>query len=104
MATNDTTIILPAQVLDIETGDGGLNMLADDDEFIIVRLTRNKFGNFQDLETLLVFKRSHDDQPIVYGKQNPETGKFLEVTDDDKEYIRKQEWEFHMEDQVEDNE
>lgn len=59
-----------------------------------VSITYNKFGNLQDPETFFVFKNGQSDPPIVFGKQDPETGKFIEITDKDLEYINEQGWKY----------
>jgi len=66
-----------------------------------VSINHNKFGNLQDPETFFVFKDGHDNPPMVFGKQDPETGSFLEVTDEDREYIQEQGWDFHVDDGAE---
>jgi len=55
-----------------------------------MELTRNKFGNLQDPDTLFVFREGFI--PMVFGRQNPKTGYMFELSDKDKEYIQAQGW------------
>lgn len=72
---------------------------ADDEQEhteVVVQLKHNKWGNLQDPETLYVFVDGQVDPPMVFGKQNPKDGKYIELTDADFEYITGQGWGFKV--------
>ena len=63
-----------------------------DDDAETVHISQNKFGNLHDPKTNFVFVPGIEDT-VVFGKQDPETGKFVfELTKEDRAAIEFNGW------------
>lgn len=66
-----------------------LSDAASNESMVDIAITKNKFGNLQDPDTLFVF---NPDQTI-FGKQDPETGEMIPLNEEDHMFIEHQGWE-----------